>query len=307
MEKLGVIAPVNEPRPWCHAMVVTRKPNGKLRVCIDPRTINPYVQHEEFPLPNIVNMPLDLDKARVISLLDLEAGFWQVPVYDESAKLLTFSTPWGRNEYRRMPFGLAMAPEIFHKAVLEAVGDIPGVEVYIDNIFVHGENDNEHDERLDTVVRRLEEPLFTVNRDKCQLKRKKIKFLGHIVGGGKIEPNLDKVRALVEAPEPTCRNDLKSFIGALGWLRKFIPNLHDLLNDYRHLMKERTPWAWGEKEQRTFQKIKDALKALPPLMTLRQGEPVTLSTDTSSYGLGACLTQVDANEQERPVFSPRDS
>jgi hypothetical protein len=76
-------------------MVVGHKPNGKLRICLDPRTINPFIAREEHMLPDIDNLIMGLEDAKVMSVIDLEAGFWQVEVDDESAKLLTFATPWG--------------------------------------------------------------------------------------------------------------------------------------------------------------------------------------------------------------------
>jgi hypothetical protein len=147
-------------------MVVAHKPNGKLRVCIDPRTINPYIAREEYPLPDIDTLIMSLQDAKVMTLIDLEAGFWQVPVDEESAKLLTFATPWGRFEYRRLPFGISIAPEIFHKAVVDALAGIPGVEVFVDDIFVHGQEQSEHDKCMTLVKSRLKENGFTPNEEK---------------------------------------------------------------------------------------------------------------------------------------------
>jgi hypothetical protein len=302
MEEMGVIRPVTEPRPWCHAMVVGHKPNGKLRVCIDPRTINPHIAREEHMLPDIDNLIMSLEDAKVMSVIDLEAGFWQVEVDDESAKLLTFSTPWGRYEYRRLPFGISIAPEIFHRAVVDALAGIPGVEVFIDDIFIHGKTDEEHDERFDLVVQRLVENQFTPNLAKIQKKKRKVKFLGHVIGEGQVEPDPDKIRALLEAPEPTSRKDLKSFVGALAWNRKYIPNVHDLCAPFRDLMKERTPWRWEETHAEALRAIKNKMKDVLPLMSIRNGEPMILGTDASSYGLGASLTQKDEQGDERPIF-----
>jgi hypothetical protein len=283
-------------------MVVGHKPNGKLRICLDPRTINPYIAREEHMLPDIDNLIMSLENARVMSVIDLEAGFWQVPVDDESAKLLTFATPWGRYEYRRLPFGISIAPEIFHKAVVDALTGIPGVEVFVDDIFVHGENDKEHDERFELVMKRLIKNRFTPNTQKCQKKKRKVKFLGHVIGEGKIKPDPEKIGALLSAPEPTSRKDLKSFVGALAWNRKYIPNVHDLVSPFRTLMRERMPWRWGPEETDAMTRIKAELKKILPLMMLRKGEPITLSTDASSYGLGAALTQRDEEGDERPIF-----
>jgi hypothetical protein len=117
-------------------------------------------------IPDIDNLVINLNEAKVFSLLDLEAGFWQVGVDKESAKLLTFATPWGRFQYNRLPYGISVAPEIFHKAVADALQDIPGVIVYVDDVLTYGKDMPEHDERLERVERRLEEEGFTTNKAK---------------------------------------------------------------------------------------------------------------------------------------------
>ncbi len=302
MQKMGVISPVNEPRPWCHAMVVARKPNGKLRVCIDPRTINPWIEREHMQIPNIDGILLDLEKAKVFTLIDLQAAFWQVAVDQDSAKLLTFATPWGRYQYNRLPFGISIAPEIFHKAVSDLLQGIPGVVVYLDDIFIYAETDEEHDERFEEVKRRLEQGSFTWNPAKCHVKQKSVKFLGHVIGNGEVRPDPEKIEALLRFPKPRCRKDLKGFVGLVSWLRKFVPELNRHLSVFRPLQRDRTPWVWTETESQAFQAVKETMKNITPLMMIRQGEPMILSVDASSYGLGAALLQLDTEGNERPVF-----
>jgi transposase InsO family protein len=302
MQKMGVISPVNDARPWCHAMVVARKPNGKVRICIDPRTINPWIEREYMQIPDIDGILLDLEKAKVFTLIDLQAAFWQVGVDDESARLLTFATPWGRYQYNRLPFGISIAPEIFHKAVVDLLQGIPGVVVYVDDIFIYAETDEEHDERYEEVKRRLDLGGFTWNPAKCHVRKNSVKFLGHIIGGGQVRPDPEKVQALAAFPEPRNRKDLKGFVGLVSWLRKFLPELNEHLSIFRPLLKERTPWIWTENEARAFKDVKTALTKIAPLMMIRSGEPLILVVDASSYGLGAALLQRDKDGIERPVY-----
>ncbi len=253
-------------------------------------------------ISHIDALVMSLKDAKIMSLIDLEAGFWQVPVDEESAKLLTFSTPWGRFEYRRLPFGISIAPEIFHKAVVDALAGIPGVEVFVDDIFIHAPDMAEHQSRVDQVWERLKKEGFTPNKEKCQIAQTRIRFLGHIIGEGLVAPDPDKIQAILDAADPTSRKDLKSFTGALSWMRKHIPNLNDLLDPFRPLMKERTPWTWGPQERAQMTKIKTAVTKMLPLMMIRPGEQMILGCDASSYGLGACLTQLNEEKEERPVF-----
>jgi hypothetical protein len=197
-------------------MVVAQKPNGKLRICIDPRTPNPWIEREEMMIPDIDNLIINLDKAKVMTLLNLEAGFWQVGVDDESAKLLTFATPWGRFQYNRLPYRISTAAEIFHKAVVDALQDIPGVIVYVDNVLTYGKDVPDHDDRVARVKARLEERRFTTNKAKSVESVSRVKFLGHIVRDGEIRPDPDKIKAILDYPEPKNRKELKGFQGIPG-------------------------------------------------------------------------------------------
>jgi hypothetical protein len=252
---------------------------------------------------DIDSVIMNLDEARVLTVIDLEAGFWQVGVDGDSAKLLTFATPWGRFQYNRLPFGISVAPEIFHKAVVDALQGIPGVVVYVDDILIYGRTVAEHDERLAEGKKRLKAGRFTENEGKsAQIRQSEVKFLGHIVGNGKIRPDPTKIEALLTLQEPKCRKDLKGFEGMLGWLRKFVPELSEHLNSFRHLMKAHTAWTWTATETAVFQKIKDGLRRIQPLMAIKPGEPFLLAADASAFGLGAALTQKGEDGHERPIF-----
>ncbi|CAC5392126.1 unnamed protein product [Mytilus coruscus] len=144
MESLGVIAKQDEPTDWVHSMVVVRKP-GKLRVCIDPKDLNRAIKREHYHLETIDEIVERLPKASVFSRFDATHGFWQIQLDEDSSKLLTFNTPFGRYRYRRLPFGISSAPEVFSKAVREMFVDLPGVECIVDDILVRGENDEQHE------------------------------------------------------------------------------------------------------------------------------------------------------------------
>jgi hypothetical protein len=106
LEDLGVIKKTDRPTQWVSNLVTVIKPNGKLRVCIDPVHLNKAIKRCHYPLPVIEDILPELGNVKVFSKADLREGFLQCELDDESSYLTTFHTPWGRYRYTRLPFGI---------------------------------------------------------------------------------------------------------------------------------------------------------------------------------------------------------
>ena len=113
MVEMKIIEFVDGPTDWVNALVIVEKPNGKLRICLDPRPLNQAIKRHHFPIPTAEEVFSNMKGAQVFSKLDASSGYWQIPVDDESSYLLTFSSPFGRYRFKRMPYGLHSASEIF--------------------------------------------------------------------------------------------------------------------------------------------------------------------------------------------------
>ncbi len=247
MVDLGVIRPVNHPTDWCHPMLATdKKEKGKVRVCIDPKYLNPHIKRPLFQLPDIDALLSELVEARFFATLDLECGFWQVTVTESTSNLLTFGTPYGRFQYLRLPFGVASAPEEFHRRVVQALAGIKGVLVYIDDIVIFAKTRKEHDETVQKVLDALQAAGFSLNKDKCKFGQTEIKFLGHIVENGQIFPDPEKLEATRDFPEPKNQKELRTYLGMVGWIRKFRSDLILSLSVFRPLLKEDSSFTWTE-------------------------------------------------------------
>ena len=139
MEADKVIIKVDEPTEWVHNSIIVEKPNGKLRICLDPRELNKYLylKREHYQLPSWEDIASRLTGAKYFSKQDVNKGNWQITLDEESSMLTTFNTPFGRYRFLRMPFGIHSAQVVFHKRVNQHFEDTEGVETDIDDILVY--------------------------------------------------------------------------------------------------------------------------------------------------------------------------
>lgn len=137
---------------------------------------------EVHPLPKVDDTLAQLTGATVFSKLDANCGFWQVKLDESSKDLTTFITPFGRFRFNKMPFGITSAPENFQHRMSKMLEGLEGVVVQIDDVLVHGHTNEEHNERLHAVLKRISENGVTLNKAKCKFAQEKVEFLGHVVG-----------------------------------------------------------------------------------------------------------------------------
>ena len=204
MIKLGVIEEATGPTDWCSPLVIAMKANGKIRICTDMTKLNKAVKREIHPMAT-VEASLAKIKGNIFSKLDANSGFWQIPLNKNSWKLTTFLTPWGRYYYKKLPFGLTSAPEIFCKEITNITEGCKGVVVHVDDILVMGNTNEEHDRNLDVVLKRIHEVGMTLNEDKCKLNREEVELLGFRIGKYSIKAG-PKIQGIIDYPKP---NDIK--------------------------------------------------------------------------------------------------
>ena len=145
LEEKDVIQKVERPTPWVNSLVIVEKRDGSLRLCLDPRDLNKAIYREHHRIPTAEDVASRLSGKKLFSIVDEKDGFWQVPLDDESSHLCTFNTPYGRYRFKRMPFCIKSAPEIFQKKYENIFGDIDGVEVIFDDIIIAAADEHEHD------------------------------------------------------------------------------------------------------------------------------------------------------------------
>ncbi|PIK56242.1 putative thy-1 membrane glycoprotein isoform X1 [Apostichopus japonicus] len=297
--------------PWAAPMVLVKKGDGTIRICVDYRKLNDKTRKDAFPLPRIHESLNALSKAKLFSTLDLASGFWQVEMSPEDQPKTAFTTPMGLYEFNRMPFGLCNAPATFQRLMQGCLGDLnyESVLLYIDDIIVFSEDFDTHLNRLGTVLSRLHQHGLKVKPSKCHLLKSSVRYLGHVVSADGVATEPDKCKSIEEWPTPNSVKDVRCFLGLAGFYRRFVQDfskiaapLHGLTripkNENKHPVKSK--FEWTEECQDAFIKLKSCLSSPPILAYADHSLPFLLYTDASNLGLGAILSQVQG-EQERVI------
>ncbi|XP_039755212.1 uncharacterized protein K02A2.6-like [Pararge aegeria] len=291
MVDCGVIRKVTHPTQWVNSLVIAAKKNGGIRLCLDPRPLNCAIQRAHFQLPTINEIATKLTGAQYFSVLDANSGFWAIKLDSKSADLCTFSTPFGRYQFLRLPFGLNCASEVFHSTLKQLLEDLVGVDLFIDDIICWGRNKNEHDQRLTALLNRAQEINLKFNKDKCKICVTEVVYLGHVFNKNGMKPDADKVKAIKNMPIPNDKKSLERFLGATNYLSKFIPNYSNYTVQLTQLLKKESTWYWDNIHDRAISKLKELVSSAPVLALYDVTRPVVLSVDASSVALGAVLMQ----------------
>ena len=296
MERLNVIEKINEPTEWVNSMAVVVKPNGKLRICIDPRDLNQAIRREYYPMTTIEEIVAHTPNAKIFSVLDASSGFWKIHLDNESARVCTFNTPFGRYMFKRLPFGISSAQDVFQRIMSEIFQDIEGVEVLVDDILVWTETEEQHDRILNEVLSRARSRNLKLNIEKSQIKCNEVRYAGHILSKTGLKPDPKKVEAITNICNPKNKEELQQFLGMVTYLAKFIPNYSQVAAPLRLLLEKDIEWHWTAKQTESFETLKELISNTPVLQYFDPKKQVILSVDASSKGIGAVLFQ-----DNRPV------
>lgn len=291
MQKDGIIEKVEGPTDWVNSMTVVKKPNGDLRICLDPRDLNRAIKREHFKLPTLEEITTNLSGAKYFSTLDAKQGFWHVKLHNSSTDLCTFNTIFGRYKFLRMPYGISSASEIFHKRLYGHFDDMEGVIQFIDDILIYASTKEIHDQRLREVLERCRKINLKLNMQKCKIGLDELTYLGHKISKNGISPDEKHVLAIKNMPKPENVKDLERFLGIVTYVSNFIQNFSEKTAPLRELLKKDIAWHWDHTHDKCFDLIKNQLINPPVLKYYTLEKPVVLSVDASKNGLGACLMQ----------------
>lgn len=291
MVKMGVITKVTEPTDWVSPLVIIHKKNGALRICLDPGNLNSAIKRSHYTLPTFEEITSKLSGAKYFSVLDAVSAFWQLELDPPSSYLCTFSTPFGRYRFLRVPYGITSAPELFQRVVAEMLEDIPNAENFFDDIIVWGSTVEQHDEALKRVLDKCRKFNLKLSKEKSEIRKTKITFLGHCLSSEGISIDPVKIDPIVNMPKPKDKKDLQRYLGMINYLTKFLPNLSTQAAPLRELLRKDSSWQWNESYDQIMNNINKSVASAPILGFFDPKKQIELHVDASPFGLGAVIQQ----------------
>jgi len=297
--------------PWNAPIVVVRKKDGDIRMCVDYRKLNSVTQRPIFPIPEAQHLFDTLDGAAHFSSLDLSQGYHQVKVAESDIPKTAFTTRRGQFEYLRMPFGLCSAPATFQRLMNSVLRHENWEKclIYLDDVLVFGRTLEEHFERLTAVFHRIREAGLKLSPGKCHFCRKEVEYLGHIITGEGVRTSPGKVEKVKNWPTPSNEEELRSFLGLSGYYRRFIHNYASIVapleklcigtwNKKNKVRQKSQPWNWHKEQEESFAHLKWCLTNAPILAFPKREGRFILDTDASHDSIGAVLSQMQDGHEK---------
>ena len=234
---MGILSKV-EFSEWAAPMVYIRKKSKEIRVCAEFSTgLNAALKYNHYPLPSPEEVFSKLNGGKVFSKIDLNEACLQIPVEENSSKLLSINTHRGLYKFDRLVFGIKVTPAIFQQVMDTMLGGFNFTFAYLDDIVISNKTKELHKEHLNKVFAQIRGFRFKVKEAKCDFYMNKIKYLEHIIDKDERRPDPERATDIKDMPAPDNVTKLQNFLGLANYYESFIKKFHDLRAPLNELLK----------------------------------------------------------------------
>lgn len=288
--------------PFNSPLILVKKRDGTMRPCVDFRALNEITVPLRFPLPIISDLINNLDGSKYFSTIDLVSAFWQVPLTPEAAEKTAFSSKSGHYQFKVMPFGLINAPTFFCKLMHSILHELLGlgVLIYLDDIVVYSNTEEEHLKRLRELLEKLQQANLKIKLAKSKFAQSEIKFLGYKINETGLTVDPDRKKAIQNLPTPTNKDQLRSFLGALNYFRNFMAYYARIAEPLYMLLRKNVEFKWTDQQESALRTLKAKLLEPPILIYPNYTKQFYLCTDACDTGVGTVLLQ-EKNDKLHPI------
>lgn len=289
------ISPYSAP-VWIVPKKTDASGKRKFRMVIDYRKLNEKTIEDKYPLPRIEEILDNLGKCSYFTTLDLAQGFHQIEMDSDSIEKTAFSVNNGHYEYLRMPFGLKNAPSTFQRAMDNIFREYLHrfCFIYMDDVVVFSKSLEEHKQHLQRIFSKVREFNLKIQLDKSEFLRKDVEFLGHVITPEGIKPNPTKIEAIEKFPLPKTTKEIKSFLGLVGYYRRFIANFANLVSPLTKCLKKGAKIIIDDPDYlAAFHSCRELLMNAPILAYPDFSKQFRLTTDASNVAVAGVLSQAN--------------
>lgn len=282
-------------------LVLVEKPNGNIRLCLDPSELNKKIIRKPQVLLTVDEIACKVKGKKYFSVFDLSEGFHHVTLTESASWKCCFATPFGVYRYLVLPYGLSNSPDVFQDQIQNYFGDIPNVITWFDDLLVMGETEEAHDKTVREVIKRAKQIKAKFNKDKLQYKLKEIKYIGQIFSEKGMEMDKDRVKSLLSLEAPRNIAELRRIIGSFNYVRRYVPEMAELMAPLCQLLKKDVLFQWLPIHDKNFSELKKKVSEAPALSAFDSKKEIIMQCDASQNGIGSCLFQKDDNNCLRLV------
>ena len=292
--------------------VITVKKDKSVKIALDSRKLNEITIKRKAKMPNMEELISRISRKIAdgpadeiwTSKLDLDYAYGQLILSKEAKNLCIFAVTGGdfTGYYRFLKgfYGLADIPTIFQEKIDQTLKNKH--PTWLDDIIIVTKGSKEqHKKELIEVLTRLENAGHRLSGNKSEFLKSEIEWIGHKIDQNGIRPLQDKLMAIKNLKQPNNEKELKSFLGAIQYLSKYINNLSAQTDSLRQLLKKDNDWIWTEEHTAAFENLKQKITEIPYLAHYNSDYPNTITTDASTKGLGATLWQEQPDGNLKPI------
>ncbi|KAK9720154.1 Integrase zinc binding domain [Popillia japonica] len=285
---------------YINPIVIVKKTDGSLRICLDAREINKRIKPGYENPQTVEILTSNCYGSNIFSKLDLKSAFWLIRLHNDSKKYCAFSINGSVYQFNVAVFGVKNSPSAlirFLNRILSGYQEF--CAYYFDDILIYSKTSEEHVQHLNTIFRILRENGMKINLQKCKIFQRQVKFLGYEIGREGIKLDDQRLAEIKDYPRPRKIKEMRAFLGMMNYYKRFVPNYARKTAPFK-LLKKNQKWKWEEEQEEAFEKLKEAFGKSISLQHPNYGLPFTLRTDASHNAIAAELTQ-DQNGIEVPI------
>ena len=300
-------------------IVITVKKDKSVKLALGSKILNKAIHKNKYQMPNIDSLidsisqhinNSNLGDNVYFSTIDLKYAYSQLKLHPDTARHCNFNIicgeATGTYRFKTGFYGLTDMPAEFQKAMDYTLVGLTNTYCFLDDIIVVSKGTQEsHLKYVYKCLQKLEADYLRINLSKCHFAKHQINWLGFTSSQSGVKPIESKTAAIAEIKAPKALKQLRSFLGSVHHLRKFIPNLAKICHPLRPLLKKNEKFIWNENHQLHFEHIKTVIANATENNHFNPTLETRIKCDASRQGLGAALERLDCEGWKTIAFASR--